>query len=184
MAQGPTTGVGRVRLIRADGAPVLRQVSAPVASGDRELDADIADLATTLGDFRERAGFGRAISAPQIGIGKRLIVLDLGSGARPIINPEITWRSPETQLVWDDCLSVPGVLVRVERHASISLRYRTPTPTSNLGAWTVWRDLPPDLAELLQHEIDHLDGVLMTDRATGPDPIAPMSRRGDLQGES
>ena len=81
---------GRVRTILTDEDPLLRTVSAPVeldadsaTPTDPSLDQDIADLAETLRDFRERAGFGRAISAPQIGIMKRLIVMNLGTAPSP-----------------------------------------------------------------------------------------------------
>ena len=168
-----TTGTGRIRTILTDEDPLLRTVSAPVeldaksaSPTDPNLDQDIADLAETLRDFRERAGFGRAISAPQIGIMKRLIVMNLGDGPIAIINPEITKRSSDTQMVWDDCLSVPGRLVEVERNMNISLTYR-----DRAGQLIEWDDLAPDMSELLQHECDHLDGVLMTDRAASPDSV-------------
>ena len=166
---------GTIRPIRTDGDPLLRKPSVPVEAGDVDLDGDLADLAVTLEDFRSRAGFGRAISAPQIGIAKRIIVMNLGAGPLALLNPEITWRSQEMQTVWDDCLSVPDTLVRVKRHASITVRYREP----GFGVRT-WQRLPPDLAELLQHEIDHLDGVLMLDRADGVDARGSMARRAEL----
>lgn len=162
-------GIGRVRVILTDENPVLRTPSAPVELTDSELDQDIADLAETLRDFRERAGFGRAISAPQVGIMKRLVVMNLGAGPVPLINPSIESRSVDTQMVWDDCLSVPGRLVHVERSSTISLRYRDYADDE-----VDWRDLPPDLSELLQHECDHLDGILMTDRAKSPESIRPL----------
>ncbi|MCP5025607.1 MAG: peptide deformylase [Actinomycetia bacterium] len=172
MSGSPT---GRVLPILVAGAPGLEQPSAPVEPGDPHLPAAIADLTETLADFRVRIGFGRAISAPQVGIYRRLIVVDLGHGPLVLVNPEITWRSAETRMVWDDCLSVPDVLVRVERHASISVRHQTQRFE------TVERErLPADMAELLQHEIDHLDGVLMTARAGGPDSVVPMARRAEL----
>lgn len=167
--------IGRILPILVAGAPALERPSAPVEPGDRQLGGAIADLTATLADFRARIGFGRAISAPQVGMNLRLIVMDLGDGPVALVNPDITWRSAETQVVWDDCLSVPDVLVRVERHVSISVSHQ------NERFETVDRErLPADLAELLQHEIDHLDGVLMTQRAQGVDAIVPMSRRAEL----
>ncbi len=166
---------GRVRTILTDEDPVLRTPSTPVDLADPELDRDIADLAETLRDFRERAGFGRAISAPQIGITKRIIVMNLGAGPLAMINPVITDHSEETQMVWDDCLSVPDRLVQVERSVSISLTYR-----DRAGLEIDWRDLPADMSELLQHECDHLDGVLMTDRADAPDSVRPLTERESL----
>lgn len=163
---------GNVRPIRTAGDPVLEQVCEPADPADPALMGELRDLAATLADFRARVGFGRAIAAPQIGLARRMLVVNLGDGPEAVLNPEITWRSAETQWVWDDCLSVPDTLVRVERAASITVAF-----TDHRGRPLTWEYLPPDRAELLQHEIDHLDGILMTARAASDDDVAPMSRR-------
>jgi len=106
---------GSIRRILTDEDPALRIVSDAVLLPDSELASDIADLAATLYDFRERAGFGRAISAPQVGIHKRLIVINLGDGPIALLNPVVTGHSAARQQVWDDCLSVLDKLVLVER---------------------------------------------------------------------
>ena len=162
-------------LLAAD--PRLREQSAEIASIDSTLLAEASALVATLQDFRARCGFGRAISAVQVGVLKRLVAMDLGAGPFLLVNPEITWRSEETFLVWDDCLSIPDVLVRVRRNRSVSLTY-----LDHRFRPREWNDLPPDLSELIQHEIDHLDGVLMTDRAEGDDAVQPISRRAELEG--
>ena len=105
--------------------------------------------------------------------------MNLGAEPFVLINPEIVSRSPDTFLVWDDCLSVPDVLVRVRRHCSISLVYR-----DHLFRQRSWRNLPPDLSELVQHEVDHLDGVLMTERAEGDDGVQPLARWQELVGSA
>lgn len=161
---------GCVRQILTDENPLLREVSASVDADDPAIGQDIADLAATLADFRATAGFGRAISAPQVGIMKRLVVMDLGAGAIALINPEIVARSDLTQMVWDDCLSVPATEVLVERSAQISIRYLDASHHR-----VEWHDLPPDLSELLEHECDHLDGVLMTDRAVPGESVRSSS---------
>jgi peptide deformylase len=158
-----------------DGDPRLRRRAEPVAGPSAELTQAIAQLAATLAAFRRRNGFGRALAAPQIAIPRRMIMVDLGAGPFAVINPEITDRSAETFELWDDCFSVPDRLVRVLRHRSISLTYR-----DEQFRLRRWDRLPADLAELLQHEIDHLDGILMTDRATGADAVRPASDRGAL----
>lgn len=160
-------------LLAAD--PRLRERSAEITSIDPILFAEASALLATLRDFRARSGFGRAISAVQVGVLKRLVAMDLGSEPFVLLNPEITWRSEETFLVWDDCLSIPSVLVRVRRNRSVSLTY-----LDHQFQPKRWNDLPPDLSELIQHEIDHLEGVLMTDRAEGEDAIQPMCRRSEL----
>jgi peptide deformylase len=139
------------------GDPRLRVRSSEVERYDPiELDT----LAATLDEFRRTHGFGRAISAPQIGIQKRFIAVNLGKGTFFIVNPVVTWRSEETFTMWDDCMSFPELLVRVERAKSLSLEF-----VDEQGRRKEWRELDQAAAELLQHEIDHLDGVLAVDRA-------------------
>ena len=123
-------------------------------------------LHATLEAFRAEHGFGRAVSAPQIGVDQRFIAVNLGDGAFTMINPEITWWSSETFTMWDDCMSFPFLLVRVRRHASISVRY-----LDDAGDIRVMDRLDRSTAELLQHEIDHLDGVLAVDHALDADAI-------------
>jgi len=157
----------------------LRQRSAEVEGVDAALLQESSRLIATLRDFRERSGFGRAISAVQVGVMKRLVAMNLGAEPFILLNPEITWRSEDTFLVWDDCLSVPDVLVRVRRHRSVSLEYR-----DQRYRLRRWHRLPPDLSELIQHEINHLDGVLMTDLAEGEDAVQPLSRWAELVGSA
>src|SRR5688500_7262016 len=121
--------------VRGEAAPAVRGEAAPVLLlGDPRLrvrsadvdayDADAFDsLAATLDAFRKQHGFGRAISAPQIGIAQRFIAVNLGRGTFFVVNPVITWRSEETFTMWDDCMSFPDLLVRVERVRSLSLEY-------------------------------------------------------------
>ncbi len=119
-----------------------------------------AKLAATLAAFRARHRFGRAISAPQIGIALRLIAVNLGDGPFFVVNPRVTATSGETFTMWDDCMSFPGLLVRLRRDRSISLQYDDET-----GSQREWSGMDIAASELLQHEIDHLDGILAIDRA-------------------
>ncbi|HYK01154.1 MAG TPA: peptide deformylase [Thermoanaerobaculia bacterium] len=139
------------------GDPRLRVRSAEV---DRYYAASFDALASTLDAFRKKHGFGRAISAPQIGIAQRFIAMNLGQGPFFIVNPVITVRSEETFTMWDDCMSFPDLLVRVRRNTSLSLSFVDEHFHSH-----EWRDVDRAVAELLQHELDHLDGVLAVDRA-------------------
>ena len=139
------------------GDPRLRVRSSEVVSCDAR---ELGELAATLEEFRRRHGFGRAISAPQIGIAKRFIAVNLGRGTFFVVNPVITWRSDETFSMWDDCMSFPDLLVRVRRVKSLSLEY-----VDEHGKAKTWNELDQAAAELLQHEIDHLDGILAVDRA-------------------
>lgn len=129
------------------------------AAHTREL---ISDLAATLGDFRARQGFGRAIAAPQIGAHQRIIFVNMNDGSfgpAPLINPEIVRASNEQMELWDDCFSFPDLMVRVRRYVEVDVRYTDEQGEPRLVT------ARGDLSELLQHELDHLDGVLATDRA-------------------
>jgi len=153
-----------VRTILQLGDPGLREVAARVVdSAAPEIRVLVADLADTLAHWRATTGYGRGIAAPQIGVGKRVIFLQLpGAEAWPLVNPEITWRSAEKIVVWDACLSFLSIFMQVERHREIVVRYQ-----DLQGEWKELRaGEQRDLSELLQHEIDHLDGILAVDRIT------------------
>ena len=145
------------------GDPRLRVRSQEVERSDANA---FGALAATLDAFRATYGFGRAISAPQIGIAQRFIAVNLGRGTFFVVNPVITWRSEETFTMWDDCMSFPDLLVRVRRVTSLSLEY-----VDEHGKPHEWRELDQAAAELLQHEIDHLDGILAVDRALDRDSL-------------
>eukprot|EP00729_Bicosta_minor_P023501 gene23501-32567_t len=126
------------------------------------------ELHAALEEFRRANGFGRAISAPQINRRVRMIACNLGDAAvhRPdtqpftLCNPVLTWTDPNKFSLWDDCMSFPHLMVKVRRHASISLAYQDIS-----GKRYEWNELRQQEAELLQHELDHLDGTLAVDRA-------------------
>jgi peptide deformylase len=148
-----------VREILLLGNPELWRPSSPVVNvHERETRELICDLAATLEDFREQNGFGRGIAAPQIGVGRRLIFLNVGESF-PIINPTITHASREMMELWDDCFSIPNLMIRVRRHFEVDVSY-----TDEHGAQRRMK-ASGALSELLQHEIDHLNGILATDRA-------------------
>jgi len=153
-----------VRTILQLGNPGLREVAESVVDrGAHEIRVLVADLADTLAHWRANTGYGRGIAAPQIGVGKRVIFLQLpGAEAWPLVNPEITWRSADKIVVWDACLSFLSIFMQVERHREIVVRYQ-----DLQGEWKEVRaGEQRDLSELLQYEIDHLDGILAIDRIT------------------
>ena len=145
------------------GDPRLRVRSAEVARYDADAFNAVAE---TLDAFRRQHGFGRAISAPQIGIAQRFIAVNLGKGTFFIVNPVITWRSEATFTMWDDCMSFPDLLVRLARNESLSLEY-----VDEDGKPQEWREMDRAVAELMQHEIDHLDGILAVDRTLDRDSL-------------
>ena len=103
--------------------------------------------------------FGRGISAVQIGEPLRIIYIELEGVPLSFLNPALESMSEERIRLWDNCFSFPDLLVHVERSASVALRYLDPD-----GAPDTLR-ASGALSELLQHEMDHLDGVLAIDRA-------------------
>ena len=143
------------------GHPDLRARSPEVTDVlAEEFGTQARRLVSAIEAFRAEHGFGRAIAAPQIGLAARVVAVDLGGGPFLVINPEVTWRSPETFTMWDDCMSFPWILVRLRRHRFVRLSY-----TDESGRLKEWSDLDQATSELMQHEIDHLDGVLAVDRA-------------------
>ena len=141
------------------GDPRLYQVCDPVLPSEKHLIPHwVADLHNVMQEIRARYQFGRAIAAPQIGVMKRLVYLHIN---KPVvfINPELINLSKEMFELWDDCMSFPNLLVRVKRHQCLTIRYWDEHWLQQ--EWT----MEGSLSELLQHEYDHLDGVLCTMRA-------------------
>ncbi|MBW5809245.1 aminotransferase class IV [Burkholderia sp. COPS] len=153
------------------GTASLRDVARPVGDvTDPAVREAAGALRAALRAFRDEHGFGRAVAAPQIGVGQRMIALALDGWPDVIVNPEIVWHSDARMTLWDDCMCFPDLFVRVERHASVSVQYTT------LDGELHRRDaLSPDVSELMQHEIDHLDGKLSFDRAAGPNAVVHRS---------
>ncbi|MBI9085147.1 MAG: peptide deformylase [Desulfobacterales bacterium] len=149
-----------IRQILLLGNPQLYQKSVPVLAEEMEtIRSVVVDLRDTMMNFREQYGVGRAIAAPQIGVMKRLLYMSIGDVSTVFINPQLEGMSEEMMEVWDDCMCFPDLLVKVMRYKSCRIRYR------NENWEEESMDLHGDLSELLQHEYDHLDGVLAVSRA-------------------
>ena len=137
--------------------PRLRAVADPVEKVDDGIKALAQDMLDTMYDAP-----GIGLAGPQIGEMKRIIVMDLSRDDEPndpivMINPEITGMSDEVVTTEEGCLSIPEVYYDVERPADITVRY------TDLDGKTVERDADDRLAVCIQHELDHLDGVLYID---------------------
>lgn len=146
------------------GHPLLRQVAAPVAElGTAELAALIADLDETM-----RALSGAGIAAPQIGVSLRVVIFEVQENPRypqvapvpytALVNPVLTPLDESQEEGWEGCLSVPGMRGLVPRYRR--LRYRGFTPE---GA-AIDRTVEGFHARVVQHEVDHLDGILYPQR--------------------
>ncbi len=153
-----------IRTVLKMGHPVLREVARPVASVPApELDALIADLDDTM-----RALNGAGIAAPQIGVGLRVVIFELKDHPRyphikpvpytVLVNPVLTPLGDEQDEGWEGCLSVPGLRGLVPRHRR--LRYTGLAPDGS----RIEREVEGFHARVVQHEVDHLDGVLFPQR--------------------
>lgn len=147
------------------GDPLLRAISTPVATpaGAAPIFDDLRD---TLHEFQRTHGFGRGISAVQIGETKRLIYVELNGQIYKLRNPQYESQSDEKHRLWDDCFSFPNLVVWLERAQRVHIRYEDERGD------TVHLEAAGAFSELLQHEIDHLDGVLAIDRAVDGNSLA------------
>ncbi len=141
------------------GNPLLYKKSERVEKDElNQLLPQINLMYETILDFRNKYGSGRAVAAPQIGLLKRIICLNIDKPLA-LINPALSELSPEKFEIWDDCMSFPNLLVKVIRHKKLVLSFHD--INWNKQTWI----LEDDMAELIQHEYDHLDGILATQRA-------------------
>jgi peptide deformylase len=146
--------------IRKWGDPVLKSRATPVDRFDEKLQQQVQRMA---GIMRDAIGVG--LAAPQLGISQRLLVYRLGSDAPVIalVNPELEWRSEDLETFEEGCLSIPSVAVDVERPVHVRVRARDERGEERLVEASGLE------ARVIQHEMDHLDGVLMLDRASRED---------------
>jgi peptide deformylase len=139
--------------VRLYGDPVLRRRAAPVTAGTPEVDRLIDDMVETM-----YAQIGIGLAAPQVGVGLRLLVLDEGKGvARPYLNPVIVEEGGE-DMGEEGCLSLPGIFADVVRSEWVVVEAQDGT-----GA-PIRQQAAGLKARVIQHEIDHLDGILFIDR--------------------
>jgi peptide deformylase len=153
-----------IRTVLQLGDPRLREAARAVEDPTSpDVAALVQDLTDTLAHWRAATGYGRGIAAPQLGVGLRVVLIRLpGTEPWPLVNPSITSHGPDKMVVWDACLSFLSIFMQVERYREITVRYQ-----DLRGQWhESCAGAERDLAELLQHEIDHLDGVLCVDRMT------------------
>jgi peptide deformylase len=157
------------------GNPKLYEESSKVKHEELEdLKSVIEDLADTLMEFRDEYGWGRAIAAPQIGVMKRIVYMHVNEPV-VLINPVIKLRNRRKTLVWDDCMSCPDLLVQVKRYRRCKVEYRD----ENWNKRSLY--LEGKLATLMQHEVEHLQGILITQKAISDKSFALRSERAYLK---
>lgn len=142
-----------IRNIRIFGDDILRKQSKAVDRINDKIIALLKDMAETMYSTENGAG----LAAPQVGILKRLVVIDMGEGLINLINPEIV-EARGSQEVIEGCLSIPGKLGKLERPAEVKVK------ALNEEGREIIITGEGDLAKCLCHEIDHLDGILFIDK--------------------
>ncbi len=134
---------------------VLREKAAPVMEMNKAVDLLIHDMADAM-----YTNEGIGLAAPQVGISSQVIVLDVGQGLRSLYNPEIIEKSDEEESMEEGCLSLPEIQVHVSRSSRIVVRGK------NEFDKPIELEAEGLLARVLQHEIDHLNGLLIVDFAS------------------
>jgi peptide deformylase len=135
---------------------VCKEVSEDEISKAKQV---VEDLHDTMMEFRKKYGFGRAIAAPQIDEAYRIIYVNFEGKSIALINPRLEFDMAGKFDMWDDCMSFPGLEVKLYRYKKCTIYYKD----------LEWNDCileaTGDLSELIQHEYDHLDGILAIQRA-------------------
>jgi len=143
--------------IRRLGDPALKSRATEVDRFDESLASQVSRMAGLMND-----ALGIGLAAPQLGVSQRLLVYRVGPDA-PVValaNPEIEWRSEEADILEEGCLSLPGVQLDIERSIHVRVRAR-----DEQGAVRTVEASGLE-ARVIQHEMDHLDGVLILDRGS------------------
>lgn len=141
------------------GNPLLRQPSQPCADPtSEEVRTLLSQMRATLEDYRQRTGFGRALAAPQIGVAKRVILIETPEAQLELINPRFERWGREEEARYESCFSFPGIWGLVQRPVSVVVVAWSPTGEE------LRLEASDTLARILQHEIDHLDGLVWLDR--------------------
>jgi peptide deformylase len=147
-----------IRQVLLVGNPLLRTKSEIVTDFGPDLKPVLEDLRDTLTNHQKTTGSGRGAAAPQIGYLKRVVRIQAAGFTAFLVNPEIVEKSDELFDVWDSCFSLKGtVFVNIKRHRRIRVDYQDEYGEKHSIEFT------DGMSELLQHELDHLDGVLCTD---------------------
>jgi peptide deformylase len=149
--------VAALSLLRRYGDPILRSRATPVDRFDDALGEQVARMGGVMGD-----ALGVGLAAPQLGLSQRVLVYRVGPEAPlvALVNPEVEWTSDdESETLEEGCLSIPGVAVEVERPVHVRVRARDQRGEDRLVEASGLE------ARVIQHEVDHLDGVLILDRA-------------------
>ena len=149
--------VAAMSFIRRLGDPALKSRATPVDQFDDSLRSQVQRMAGIMND-----ALGVGLAAPQLGVSQRLLVYRVGPDAPVTVlaNPEIDWHSEDSEVLEEGCLSIPGIQVDVERPVHVRVRARDEDGEDRTVEASGLE------ARVIQHEMDHLDGVLILDRTS------------------
>ena len=152
--------VAAMSFIRRLGDPVLKSSATPVDRFDESLRRQVSRMAGLMND-----ALGVGLAAPQLGLSQRLLVYRVGPDAPLIalVNPRVEWASDDVETLDEGCLSIPGITVDVDRPIHVRVRAQDEEGDERLVEASGLE------ARVIQHEIDHLDGVLILDRTSRDD---------------
>lgn len=136
--------------------PVLHQVARRISPGQLDLGELFQDMQETMAEAE-----GVGLAAPQVGLPVRFMIAYVEGEVRPFVNPKIVWSSSQTEVDEEGCLSIPGLYGLVERAVEVEVEYE------DLSFQRHRKRLAGFDARVVQHEIDHLNGILISDRALG-----------------
>jgi peptide deformylase len=159
-----------VRPILSSEKPILHQKAKPVQRADIAIRKTLRDMVDTM---RDAPGVG--LAGPQMGVPLRLVVIEYEETLYKLINPEITWLSSERLVADEGCLSLPGYIGAVERAESVRVRAKNEQGKAISLHPTGW------LARIFQHEIDHLDGIMFSDRMAPGERLRPAPDYDDIE---
>ncbi len=139
-------------IITGADTPILRTQAQKVPQVTKEIVKLIRDMQSTV-----KSAEGLGIAAPQVGVSWMVCLAKFNGKMHPMINPKILWKSEETSVMEEGCLSLPGINVDVERAVEITVRF---IDSKGMERELKLHDLD---ARVVQHEVDHLHGVLIVD---------------------
>jgi len=136
--------------------PVLHQVARRIQPGKLDLAKLYLDMQETMAEAE-----GVGLAAPQVGLPIRFIIASVGGEVRPFVNPKIVWSSSQSEVDEEGCLSIPGLYGLVERAVEVEVEFEDLEFNRHRQRFAGFD------ARVIQHEIDHLNGILISDRALG-----------------
>lgn len=161
-----------LRRIRLEGDPILRKKSRPVEAMNDRIKTLLDDMVETMEDAE-----GVGLAAPQVGVLRRIVIIDIGEGPMKIINPEFIEKEG-TYIDIEGCLSIPNKAGTVERPEKVKIKYLNENWEESFLEGTGL------LAKAICHEIDHLDGILYTDKVIEYIDLTAEEDEEDIEEES